>query len=153
MNRAKRAIALATVLLMLAVLMTLALAVLTSKVMQYRGAVLTAEAALAQSLAEAGLEDARIKLSKDLAFPPLEASPQAVFFSYSEEVTDFDGNRVGSYTVYIQELVAGAPDHTVRVVSVGTSGQPGLATVKRAVQAEFDEDRNLIMFREIQAEL
>lgn len=58
-----------------------------------------ANSAQAKALARAGLEDARIKLGKDVLFPPPHDEQE--FFSYSEDVLTTAGDFLGTYTVII----------------------------------------------------
>lgn len=55
----------------------------------------------AESLAWAGLEDARLKLMKAREFPPVTSFRSEEFFSYTEVLTAADGRVVGRYLVQI----------------------------------------------------
>ena len=75
----------------------------------------------ARALAEAGLEDARAKLGKDLKFPPLPTVEQPVF-SYAEMVYDLDDTPVGRFQIKIDQSLDQAPYFVLRLTSTGLLG-------------------------------
>jgi hypothetical protein len=88
-------------LMLCTLLMVLGMGLLGSRSAQYRGAAGDLLAAEARALAEAGLEDARVKLDKDLFFPP-PTSAEQLEFSYQEAVSaQDDGTVVGFYRVVL----------------------------------------------------
>lgn len=147
-------------LLVIAMLMTLMLVILGMGFLGRRGPQYAASMAhergmQARALAEAGLEDARVKLEKDLFFPPPGDSDQFMF-SYSEVVRETtgvssDGVVVGSYTVTIDRRFETAPDPpdprwaSVYIVeSLGSLGEDPLhplATVRLRMEIDYDEGR------------
>ncbi len=76
-------------------LVIVGLAYLGTRAQLYRSATRSVAAAQAQALAWAGLEDAKAKLHKIYSFPPAGALGQETY-TYFEEVTDSDGQLVGS---------------------------------------------------------
>ena len=98
----------------------------------------SANAAGALALAEAGLEDARVKLDKDDDFPPLGAIDQRIF-SYVETVVDLDGSTpLGSYEVTVDSRWKAPPCQILRITSTGSLGDPGAPRARRSVTVELD---------------
>lgn len=96
-----------------------------------------AQALRAEGLAEAGLEDARVKLDRDLTFPPPGAVDQLVF-TYEEPVMSLDGStQVGNYRVTIDKRWAEPPFRLVRITSVGTVGDESTPVARRELTAEL----------------
>lgn len=94
--------------------------------------------ALAQSLAEAGMEDARVKLEKDMFFPPLQGFGQNNFI-YSEDLMDPEtGQLAGSYVVTVDHSLRGSPHCVVRLQSVGTAGPRQNPRARYRIYAEID---------------
>ncbi len=87
----------------------------------------------ARALAEAGMEDVRVKLGKDLKFPPVPTPDQPVF-SYAETVYDIDDSVVGSFQVKIDQSLDQAPYFVLQVTSTGLlgSGHSPVAQVRLA---------------------
>lgn len=81
----------------------------------------TRQHAQARALAEAGMEDVRVKLGKDLKFPPVP-TPDQPFFSYAESVYDVDDTVVGAFQVKIDQSLDQAPYYVLRVTSSGLVG-------------------------------
>lgn len=105
---------------------------------QYQAANDTVNAAAALALAEAGLEDARVKLDKDDDFPPLGALDQHIF-AYVETVVDLDGTTpVGSYEVIVDTRWQAAPCQIVRLTSIGSLGDSRSPRARRSVTVELD---------------
>lgn len=110
---------------------------------QYQMATDGVYGAEALSLAEAGLEDARVKLDKDADFPPQAAIDQQVF-SYVERVMDLDGTTlVGSYEVTIDQRQQSSPCQIIRITSVGCLGDASAPRARRQVTVELDVARKL----------
>ena len=105
------------------------------------------KAARARGLAEAGLEDARVKLDKDVNFPPPGDVDQTLF-TYTEEVRDYSNKIVGYYTVTVDsrwKVPKNPPDPTapsvVLVTSVGSLGtDPLKPEASFALRMELDVD-------------
>lgn len=133
----RRGSILVAVLMLLAILFILGIAMLHKQMQAYRGATLLKEGAQAQALAEAGLEDARIKWEKDYLFPP-PAAPDQVAFTYSEDLRDSAGRLVGSYEVTVDATYAGPPALLLRITSVGTCGPRGQRATRKRLYGELD---------------
>lgn len=136
-------------LLMLVVLLSMLLLVmgmylLDLKVIQYRMAFLEGDYAIARGVAEAGMEDARAKLNRDVFFPPSIGGRQT--FTYQDKLTDPDsGDEIGAYVVTIDVSKARSPDFLVGVDSLGLVGDPEQPKARRELKAQLDistKDRN-----------
>ncbi len=134
--------------LLLLLLMALGgMILLGQRAAQYRAAALAPKTALARALAQAGLEDARVKLEKDLNFPP-PGDLNQVLFSYEEAVRDLDGQLVGHYFVTVdgrhrvpeQPPAAYAPSLVV-VTAMGRAGpDPEAPEAVYGLRMEVDVD-------------
>ncbi len=129
----KRGSALISVLIGLSLLAILGAALLQRQRLAYSEATLSRHGLQALALAEAGLEDARIKLEKDGWFPP-PGAPTQQRFSYSEPL-DWQGKEVGHYQVTLDLTQAFAPHHVLRVEAWGFEAEQG---TRRGLMAEFD---------------
>lgn len=119
-------------LLLVVLLLVVGLAFLGQKALQYRSAGEAQLAAQAKALAEAGLEDFRIKLQRDLDFPRYTID-QAVS-AYSEQVS-----TIGSYTVSVNATYQMQPYAILVVTSLGEVGDSARQAVsRRALRAEVD---------------
>jgi Tfp pilus assembly protein PilX len=125
------------VLLLTAVLLVLGLGLLSERSSQYRATMQAGQSAMAEALAEAGLEDARVKLDKDADFPPLGAEDQ-LLFSYSETVNNLSGQPVGSYEVQVDLRWRRPPWEIVRVTSTGTVGSVDNPLSQSSTTMEID---------------
>lgn len=116
------------------------LAFLNTGALNYQGAVTAQLSQQAQILAFAGLEDARLKLERDINFPPM-TDPEIKTFSYSELVKASDSQVIGNYDITIDLTYSGTPYQVITVSSTGRV--PGLVNnvqgeIKRSLKAEFD---------------
>lgn len=136
----RRASALLIVMLVMTIMLVTGMAVLSQRSLHYEGAVRARQAAQARVIAEAGLEEATLKLTKDPRFPP---APQATteVYSYSEEFTDLDGVRIGCYVVEIDNSLRDHPHSILRLRSLGTLGERVRPTAQALVYAEIDLSR------------
>ena len=125
------------VLLLGVVLVILGLAFLGTRSLQYIGAVRSGDAAQARALAEAGMEDARVKLDKDPDFPPAAGDEQPEF-AWSEELLDADGQPVGYYEVEVRSTHAVYPYSVLEITSVGRVGPRASPVSQHAIVAELD---------------
>ena len=91
----------------------------------------------ALSLAQAGLEDFRAKLAKDIRFPP-PPSPSQPSFSYSEGVYDVDDQWVGSFQVRVDLSLNQAPYSVFRVTSTGVLGSADRPRATARLRQEID---------------
>lgn len=133
----KRGFVLLMSLLLVVLLLVVGLAFLGQKALQYRSAGQAQLAAQAKALAEAGLEDFRIKLQRDLNFPP-HTLDQALS-AYSEQVSS-----VGSYTVTVNATYQMQPYAVLVVTSLGEVGNTARNAVsRRALRVEVDLARFL----------
>lgn len=82
------------------------------------------------------MEDARAKLNHDLKFPPGGAKGQETF-TYSEDVSDFDGRLVGEYTVTLDLTFRHEPYRLVTIHSTGRIGGRQDPVATRSFQAEW----------------
>lgn len=129
------------VLLLMLLLLVLGMAFMTQQSRLYGAANQAQLAAMARGLAEAGLEDARGKLEKDLLFPP-PADPDQQVFTYSEPVTDIGGvTVVGTYSVTI-DLRHRQQNELIAITSVGSAGQE--RPIQRVIYAELDISGDLV---------
>lgn len=126
------------VLLVAALVLVLGLGFLSSNSPRYNASVYARSQAQARALAEAGLEDARVKLQKDNAFPPVTHASQTRF-SYREELTDSSGDVIGSYVVTLDWTYLVAPYYIVTVDSQGLVGSnPAQPLGNCVLHARFD---------------
>lgn len=141
----KKAFVLPMVLMLCLILLVIGLSFLGARSLEYGSTPKYRQHARAQALAEAGMEDARVKLEKDQFFPPSGGYGQESF-TYSEDVTDpDDGSMVGSYTVSIDISRRSQPFQIVRVLSIGTGGTRADPSGRYRIYAEMDvcpTDRN-----------
>jgi Tfp pilus assembly protein PilX len=85
-----------------------------------------------RALAEAGLQDALQKLSKDGQFPPLYANQQSEF-TYLETVAG-----VGNYTVTVDITHRQPPYSVIRLTSTGRVGTPDTPQSDTQLSGELD---------------
>lgn len=131
--RGQRGSLLIAALLLGIVILLVGLGFLAQRRAQYQAAAEGSAATQALALAQAGLEDFRVKMAKSYDFPAWR--PEQTLFSYSE---DFPG---GSYSVRVQRVLGNAalnPRPTLYVVrSEGTAGDRGEPRARRVLQAEI----------------
>jgi Na+-transporting methylmalonyl-CoA/oxaloacetate decarboxylase gamma subunit len=133
----RKGFALVASFLLLLVVFVLGLGFLGKRVSLYKEALSARSASQARAAALAGMEDARVKLEKDGAFPPLGSSEQQLF-SYSEPLLSVGGSEVGGYTVTIDKRLQQLPYALIRVTSVGWSGTADSPAATRRLYAELD---------------
>ncbi|MBX3172196.1 MAG: hypothetical protein KF760_32625 [Candidatus Eremiobacteraeota bacterium] len=159
----RRGMLLIVALLVLGVALLAGMGLMTSQVSNYRGVHSAEDAALALCLAQAGLEDARLKLERDALFPPHGdgnlvdpddgAKPQEQsLFTYSEDMF-WDAKRIGCYRVSIDSSFA-APYQFVRVTSNGLVGPAEAPTAQRVIKVDLDisTDRPNTTFQPLKVE-
>ena len=98
-------------------------------------------AAQSLALAEAGMEDARLKLQQDLFFPPPTSDEQPRFHyveEFSEPVASGASGLAGSFEVTVDVTWAQPPQQIVKVISVGVVGPRDRPLSVRRVSAEYD---------------
>jgi len=105
-------------LLISLVLMLAGLGFIGQRAAQNRAANSARAGLQARALAEAGLQDAMLKLSKDGQFPPLY-NDQQVIFTYQEDVTDGAGVVMGTYTISLDLTHRLAPYSVIKLSSIG----------------------------------
>ncbi|MHC9539749.1 MAG: hypothetical protein AB9903_09515 [Vulcanimicrobiota bacterium] len=130
-------------LLLSLVLLILGMAFLTVKSMRYKGSAMAGAYAQVSAIAEAGIEDARIKIAKDPEFPPPGDKDQNVF-CYSESVLDIDGTTlIGTYTVTIDSSMNYPPYLVIRITSTGLAGPLEEPYAKKTIETELDMSEKL----------
>ena len=140
MSRWNRGSALVMALFVVAIIFVAGLGFAGQSKAQYQAALQAGRAAEAMSLAEAGLEDAVVKLRRDWDFPPRSADDQLVF-SYEDTLSNSAGNIIGTYQVQI-DRTAMVSDHKVLVVrSKGRLGPSAEPLAERTLEIEFDMDQ------------
>jgi hypothetical protein len=143
MNRSRRGFLLITTLLVSILIFLVCGAMVHRRSRQYEAANHQVAAARALALAEAGLEDARVKLNKDADFPPFGSEDQLVF-SYVEQVFGLDGvTALGSYEVTLDMRWREPPMQIYRITSIGTSGEPDSPLAISRLTVELDVAPNL----------
>ena len=134
---AMRGSAIIAVLLLISVFFTIGVALLARQVLAYRGAAHARAGLQALALAEAGLEDARLKLEKDVFYPP-PGGPDQETFAYTEEVRYSDGSLAGTYQVTVDRTRSKAPYWLLRVRVSGVQG-----AARKTLVAEIDASPTL----------
>ena len=97
-------------LLVLISLLLLGMGLMSAQTARYRGVNRSQEAAQAFQLAQAGLEDVRLKLEVDTNFPPNPGDDQPLF-NFAEDV-QIGATTIGSYEVTLDRTHE-APARTV----------------------------------------
>ncbi|MBX3169611.1 MAG: hypothetical protein KF760_19570 [Candidatus Eremiobacteraeota bacterium] len=137
MRARRRGFLLVLALFMVTFISVLALAFLGSAPLGYRTALSGTFEQQSRWLAQAGIEDARLKLERDPLFPPPEGD-EGKFYSYSEEVRELGGGAtVGTFDVVIDQSCAEAPYALVRIISTGRLVRQG-AEIRKTICAEID---------------
>ena len=125
-------------LLLMSVIAVLGIGYVTSRQRRYSAAARALILAQARALAQAGMEDARLKIERDASFPP-QTSADQTNYSYSEAVNSTTGTVLGRYVVNINTTYAAAPYYTLRVQSEGLAGpNSNKPTGSFTISAEFD---------------
>jgi Tfp pilus assembly protein PilX len=126
-------------LLVMVLLLILGLGFLGKQADAYRSATQAAAASVAMECAMAGLEDARVKLTKDLQFPP-PGDVEQLRFAYTEILNELDGaTPIGSYTVTVDSHWAPPPVEILVIEVVGVAGDPAdEASARRRLTVEYD---------------
>ncbi len=143
----RRGMLLVVALLVLGVALLAGMGLMTSQVSNYRGVHSAEDAAMALCLAQAGLEDARLKLERDPLFPPrgdgnlvepdTGSKPQEQsLFTYSEDLF-VENRRVGSYRVSVDSSFVAAYQF-VRVTSNGLVGATEAPSAQRVLKMDID---------------
>ena len=101
MRRRQRAFVLITALLLSVILLVTGLGVMSAQATRYAASALIADSLQAKNAALSGLEDVRVKLAKDVKFPPRKSKARGqTKFAYSENLL-VDPDKPVSYTVVI----------------------------------------------------
>ena len=138
MVRKPRAFALLLALLMISLVLVVVLGYLGVRALEYSSTARMQQVLLAQGMAEAGMEDARVKLEKDMFFPPLGGYGQTTF-TYSDDLTDpASGALAGYYTVTVECSKRESPYCLVRLQSIGAAGQRQDPKARYRIYAEID---------------
>ena len=146
MRERQRGAMLIASLLIAAILLVAGIGLLAQRSSQARALPERERAVQALLLAQAGLEDCRIKFLRDIRFPPLLVEESQIpvnerkrVLSYTELVNDLDGQPYGGYRVEILPPVVSNGRHSIRCTGfVGKEDQP-LAI--REIRATFSSSR------------
>lgn len=133
----RRGFLLVTSLLFVIMLLLLGMGFLGSQAARYKGARRAAQSAQAKGLALGGLEECRVKLERDVNFPPPPSGPNQFLFTYSERL-DFPDGTPGSYTVIIDRTYEQPPYQVWTVTSIGSVGPPDTPIAQYTLKAELD---------------
>ena len=120
-------------LLLASIVLLVGLGFLSKRRAQYQATLSQRNELMALALAEAGLEDARLKLLKDHSFPPYHDGQNS--FSYRENLGG------GSYEVQIHRYFGTDDSELVVIESRGAAGPPERPDARRWLQAEMDRGR------------
>lgn len=131
-----KGMALMSVLGVLTILFVLGAAILRRQAQAYQSVTLVADRSTALALAESGLEDARLKIERDYAFPP--RSPQQQRFDYTEQVLDFEGVAVGFYSVSVDSSRKEHPTYALTVTVTGWVERGSKVAARQTLIADFD---------------
>ena len=132
--RGHRAFLLITVLLLCVILLTMGLAFLGSRNSLYSATLQAGLAAQARALARSGLEDARVKLNKDLKFP-VEGGTGQNFYVYTEEAFDGGPNPIGSYRVEVDSTYCHPAIYTPAMYHIVSTGFSFSGGTEKAIRA------------------
>ena len=136
--RRRKGMLIVVALLVLGVALVAGMGLMTSQVSNYRGVKAVEDAAQALCLAQAGLEDARLKLERDLDFPP-KGDPGQTLFTYSEDVL-LAGKRIGAYRVSIDTALQSSDYDMIRIISTGLVGPGEDPSAQRTLKVDLDTD-------------
>lgn len=125
-------------LLLITLLLVIVMGFMSSRSLEFSSTGRVQAMAQAQALAEAGMEDARVKLEKDVFFPPVVGFGQSTF-TYTEDLADPETNQVlGTYTVTVDVFRRSAPYCVIKVLSVGSAGPRQDPIARYRIYAELD---------------
>ncbi|MCA9790478.1 MAG: hypothetical protein KC910_01735 [Candidatus Eremiobacteraeota bacterium] len=124
-------------LLLSLLIIVVGLAYMGARPGEYAASQAAAAAVEARNLARAGLEDAKVKLSKDEFFPTGIGDEQVVF-SYVEEMESLSepGRVVGTYRVSIDRSYRS--QNVIFIVAVGTAGKLKNPRARYSISAELN---------------
>jgi hypothetical protein len=101
-RRRRRAFVLITALLLSVILLVSGLGVMSAQASRYAASALIADSLQAKNAALSGMEDVRVKLAKDVKFPPRKSKSRGqTKFAYSENLDESDPARPVSYAVVV----------------------------------------------------
>ena len=139
-----RGAVLIAVLILLVLILVMGMAILNVKSTQAKSSLLMRYSKMAKLIAQAGMEDARVKLCKDMDFPP-QPTRDEYCFSYSETLQyPGDSAPAGQYVVTIDlyrndPALPGSYDQTLLVTSEGIVTNPdGSVAARHRISAVFD---------------
>jgi hypothetical protein len=136
-------------LLIIALIMTMllfgmGLAALSIASSKHKECIAIQNALVARSIAEAGMEDARVKCVKDIDFPPAGVAEETVF-SYTEKLTDPENSStvIGDYVVRIDSSRA-TTDRLLTIASTGCiRGKNNALIASRTISGQLDISPNI----------
>ena len=134
--RSRRAFLLVVVLFLSLILFVAGMGYLSSRASLHRSALRAVLATQALEAAEAGVEDVRVKMLKDLDFPPPSTEDQTRF-AYTETLTDSLGVARARYTVEVDLSKRDPPYQVYPVTCIGSAldGNDGLVPVRLGSRA------------------
>ena len=136
-------------LLILIFLLVLGMGLMSAQSARYRGLNRAQEAAQAFQLAQAGLEDIRLKLEIDPSFPPNPGDDQPLF-NFAEDV-QIGPDTIGSYEVLLDRDFERPPYQLIRITATGTVGPKERPIAQRVLKAELqrvpEEDPTKVIWR------
>lgn len=141
--RTQRGFTLIIALLLMTLFLVMGIGFLSQRRGQQEAVVAAREHLQAREIARTGLENAVAKIARRQSFPPLSESPVQRAFSYTEDVVDLAGSRIGQYTVTLFLEHASPPFSVMRMTSVGSSGPQGNPLARVTLHAELDTAANV----------
>ena len=147
--RPRRGFLLLVALLVLISLLLLGMGLMSAQTARYRGVNRSQEAAQAFQLAQAGLEDVRLKLEVDTNFPPNPGDDQPLF-NFAEDV-QIGTTTIGSYEVVLDRSHEVPAYQLLHVTSIGTVGPKERPIAQRILKAELqrvpEDDPTKVVWR------
>ena len=107
----KRGFVLVAVLLISIILLVSGLGIMSAQASRYAASAVISEGLQARNAALSGLEDVRVKLAKDVKFPPRKSKDRGQFkFAYSEDLSADPEAIYGKIVEVLCERTGYAPD-------------------------------------------
>lgn len=127
MNKKRKGSVLIIVLILMMLLFVMGMTILSIRSSQATGVAMMKYSTMAKYIAEAGMEDARVKFTKDIRFPP-KGTQGDYLFSYTEALRYPGDPPIGEYTVNIDTSTNDAKnanyDQKFLVTSIGIARDP-----------------------------
>lgn len=129
--------ALVLTLFVVAIIFVAGLGFLSSSVSEYRAAAQAGLGAQSLALAEAGIQDALLKLQRDQNFPPQSSEDQLVY-TYQDTLENSRGDTIGTYEVNIDRTAYVLAQQLLIIRSTGRLGTLAAPTAERTLEVEID---------------